>query len=55
MEFTMDGEMLVMRVPVQQPGSRSTSGKSLINASTRGAVSVPGTDMVVVLTVYTKR
>ena len=55
MNFELDGQTLVITAPLTFPGKLSASGKSTVHATTRGAVQVPGSELQVVLTVYTPR
>jgi len=48
----MQGNTLVLRIDLSQPGTESKSGKSEVIGSTNGNVGVPGTDVKVGLNVY---
>jgi hypothetical protein len=52
----IDGETLTLTVKLSYPGTPSASGKTLVNASTRGNVQIPGANgLTIGLNVYTKR
>ena len=52
-EMTIDGDMLTIKVDISKTFGKSSSGKSIIIASTEGNVSVPGKDEVKIgLNVY---
>jgi len=54
-EFSVNGDVLTIKVDLSKTYGKSSSGKSTIIASTEGNVSVPGKDEVKIgLNVYTK-
>lgn len=53
---TVEGDTLTLTVKLSKPGQPSASGKTMVNASTRGNVVIPGTDgLTIGLNVYTKK
>jgi len=53
---SVNGNTLTLTVKLDRPGVVSASGKTMVNASTRGAVTIPGTNgLTVNLNVYTKK
>lgn len=52
---TKDKKSLTIKVDLSVEGLPSSSGKSLVIASTEGNVTVPGTDVKVGLNVYRRR
>lgn len=54
-EMTVIGEELVIKVDLSQSFGRSTSGKSIIIASTEGNQSIPGNEEIKIgLNIYKK-
>lgn len=54
-EMTTEGTMLTIKVDLSQRFGKSSSGKSVIVASTEGNQSVPGNEEIKIgLNVYTK-
>lgn len=50
------GDTLVLTVKLDKPGQPSASGKTMVQASTRGNVTIPGSSgLTVGLNVYVKR
>lgn len=54
-EMTVDGDILTIKVDLTQDFGPSTSGKTIIIASTEGNASLPGRSEVVGLNVYRKK
>jgi hypothetical protein len=55
-EMTVEGRVLVIKVDLTEEFGPSSSGKTIITASTEGNVSVPGSeDVKVGLNVYRKK
>lgn len=48
----VDGAVLTITIKLDEPGLRSSSGKSMVVASTEGQVDVPGTDLRLGLNVF---
>ncbi len=53
--MVLEKNMLVLRINVKDTGTPSASGKSVVVASTRGNVPVPGTDLTLGLNLYRKK
>ncbi|MHC1762211.1 MAG: hypothetical protein AB9917_22375 [Negativicutes bacterium] len=54
-EMTIDGNILTIKVDLSQRFGKSSSGKSVIVASTEGNQSIPGNEEIKIgLNVYTK-
>ena len=54
-EMTIEGNMLTIKVDLSQRFGKSSSGKSVIVASTEGNQSIPGNEEIKIgLNVYTK-
>lgn len=53
-ESSITGNTLTLRIKLDTKGTASNSGKTVINASSHGNVSIPGTDMKMGLNIYTK-
>ena len=50
------GDTLILTIKLSQPGQVSASGKTMVQASTRGNVVIPGSDgLTVGLNVYVKK
>ena len=58
MEVAIEGGVLVVRIPLNEQGEASASGKSLVHATTRGnvqtALKVNGKPLTIGLNAYTK-
>ena len=54
-EFTIDGNILNIKVDLSKDFGMSSSGKSLIIATTEGNFTLPGRDEKVGLNVYKKK
>ncbi len=54
-EMSVDGNILTIKVDLTQEFGPSSSGKTIIVASTEGNASVPGRDEKVGLNVYKKK
>lgn len=56
MKMTQNGPILTIEVDLSEPGEPSATGKTMVLASSRGNVPVPGApDVFVGLNVYRKR
>ena len=53
-KFEKKGNILTITVDLSKKGTVSSSGKSMVIASTRGNAPVEGTDVIVGLNVYKK-
>ena len=51
-EFVVEGDMLTIRVDLSKEFGPSSSGKSIVIASTKGNVAIPGREEKVGLNVY---
>jgi len=54
-EMTVDGTLLTMKVDLSKEFGPSSSGKTIIIASTEGNVTIPGREEKVGLNVYRKK
>lgn len=54
-EMTVDGTLLTIKVDLSKEFGPSSSGKTIIIASTEGNVTIPGREEKVGLNVYRKR
>lgn len=53
-DFDIDGDILTIRIDLKARQGRSSTGKSVIVASTGGNQKVPGTDVSLGLNAYVK-
>lgn len=51
----VNGDTLTLTIKVVRPGTPSASGKTMVHASTRGNVKIPGTDLTLGLNLYSKK
>ena len=51
-EFSVDGNILTIKVDLSKEYGQSSSGKNIIVASTQGNISIPGREEKVGLNVY---
>jgi hypothetical protein len=54
-ELTVDGTMLTIKVDLSKDFGPSSSGKTMIIASTEGNVSIPGREEKIGLNIYKKK
>jgi len=54
-EMTVEGQMLIIKVDLTKDYGASSSGKSLIIATTEGNYTIPGRDEKIGLNVYKKK
>jgi len=54
-EMTLEGQMLIIKVDLTKDYGASSSGKSLIIATTEGNYTIPGRDEKIGLNVYKKK
>jgi len=54
-EFTVEGNILIIKVDLAKDFGASSSGKSQIIATTEGNFALPGSDVKVGLNVYRKK
>jgi len=49
------GDTMTLTVKLSKPGTPSASGKTMVHASTRGNVVIPGAGLTIGLNVYSKK
>ena len=54
-ELTVDGTMLTIKVDLSKDFGPSSSGKTIIIASTEGNISIPGREEKIGLNIYKKK
>lgn len=54
---SIDGDTLTLTIKLSKPGTPSASGKTMVHASTRGNIAIPGTSPILTigLNVYSKK
>ena len=51
----IEEKTLILTIKLDKPGIPSASGKTMVHASTRGNIKIPGTNLILGLNVYSKK